>query len=374
MAWSRRLASGRWQACWRDPDGRVRTQTFDRKRDADDFAATTTADVLRGSYVDPAAGKEPLEAFWRRYREHPTRPLKPSTRARYDGLWRLYVSPALGRYPLGRIKRAHVEAMVSRALSESGSAWVARDALRLARMLLNQALAGERIGRNPAVRMQAPKAAPTEEGYLTPSEIERLVEAHPDRWRAFVALAAYGGLRFSELAGLRPGRVEFLRRRVRVEASIVEVSGHLHPGTPKSERARTVALPEFVMEALAEHIRRWPPGESGLVFSGARGGPVRRSNFYRVWHRALGRAELEPLAFKALRHTAAALAIAAGAHPKAIQDRLGHHSAAFTLDRYGHLFDSLDGELAGRLGEARAAGLLLARPSGGRRRPRDQRG
>ena len=107
------------------------------------------------------------------------------------------------------------------------------------------------------------------------------------------------------------------------------------------------------MEALSEHLRRWPPTANGLVFHNQDGGPIRRSNFYRVWSKALEASGLEDLDFKSLRHTSAALAIAAGAHPKAIQERLGHHSAAFTLDRYGHLFDALDQELADQLESAR---------------------
>jgi integrase len=50
-----------------------------------------------------------------------------------------------------------------------------------------------------------------------------------------------------------------------------------------------------------------------------------------------------------MRHTAAALAIAAGAHPKALQERLGHASIAMTLDRYGHLFPSLGQAVADEL-------------------------
>lgn len=66
-----------------------------------------------------------------------------------------------------------------------------------------------------------------------------------------------------------------------------------------------------------------------------------------------------------LRHSAAAIAISAGAHPKLIQDMLGHSSVVITLDRvvmtldrYGHLFDSVGEELARRVDElGRSAAL-----------------
>ena len=54
-----------------------------------------------------------------------------------------------------------------------------------------------------------------------------------------------------------------------------------------------------------------------------------------------------------LRHTAVALAIAAGAHPKAIQTRMGHASISVTLDRYGHLFPEIDERIAEGLNRLR---------------------
>ena len=55
--------------------------------------------------------------------------------------------------------------------------------------------------------------------------------------------------------------------------------------------------------------------------------------------------------FHDLRHTSVALAIAVGAHPKAIQTRMGHSSINVTLDRYGHLFPELDEAIATSFGD-----------------------
>jgi integrase len=69
----------------------------------------------------------------------------------------------------------------------------------------------------------------------------------------------------------------------------------------------------------------------------------------RHFHKAVERAGLPPMRFHDLRHTAAALAIAAGAHPLEIKTRLGHASITTTLNIYGHLFKALDERLAGSL-------------------------
>jgi len=98
------------------------------------------------------------------------------------------------------------------------------------------------------------------------------------------------------------------------------------------------------------------------VFPAPEGGPLRRTNFRRrFWAPAVERAGISPApTFHHLRHTAAALGIAQGAHPKAIQARLGHASITTTLNLYGHLFTSLDVELAEGLDDVRPARLRHA--------------
>ncbi len=161
------------------------------------------------------------------------------------------------------------------------------------------------------------------------------------------ATAAYLGLRWGELAGLRTERVDLLRRQVAVVEQLTEVNGVLSFGPPKTAAGRrSVAVPTFLAGMLGEQLEeRAEP--VGLVFPAREGGPMRRGNFRRrAWATATKRAGLVGLRFHDLRHTAVALAIGQGAHPKAIQARMGHSSIVTTLDRYGHLFDGLDEQIA----------------------------
>jgi hypothetical protein len=128
---------------------------------------------------------------------------------------------------------------------------------------------------------------------------------------------------------------------------------------PPKTRAgrRIVTLPRSVVEELAEHLR--PVGVADAwVFTAGKGGVLRPSNFrVKVWLPAVRAAGLAPLRPHDLRHTAVALWIAAGANPKEVSVRAGHTSVAFTLDRYGHLFESHDDELRDRLDAMLAQGL-----------------
>jgi integrase len=272
----------------------------------------------------------------------------------YDEIWRLYLEP-LADHPLNSVSRADVEDVIA----STNSPWRANDVAKVLRMILGRAVKAGKIGTNPASGVELPKIEHREPRTLSPDELERLVDAMPDRWKAFVLVAAYSSLRFSELVGLRVDRLELPRNRLRVEEKITE-AGHLIAGTPKTERSRrTVTLPDFVTFELAEHLRRYPPGPNNLVFTMPRGGPVRRQTFYhRVWGPALQAAGLQGFRFGQLRHTGATMALEAGANPVLVAFRLGHTSTRMVEQHYAGRLDRADKEiaeaLAARHGAARA--------------------
>jgi integrase len=144
-----------------------------------------------------------------------------------------------------------------------------------------------------------------------------------------------------------------VRDVIRVEEKITE-SGHLIPGEPKTERSRrAVTLPHGVTLELAEHIRRYPPSEDGLVFTAEQGGVIRRPAFGQlVWRPAVLRAGLEVFRFGQLRHTGATLALEAGANPVLVAFRLGHTSTRMLEQHYAGRLDRADRELARTLDAA----------------------
>lgn len=106
-------------------------------------------------------------------------------------------------------------------------------------------------------------------------------------------------------------------------------------------------------------------GRGDLVFPSPTGSALRVQNFRRdVFDRAAQEAGVPGLTPHELRHTAASLAIAAGASIKGVQSMLGHASATLTLDRYGHLFEGELDAVADRL-DAVADRLDAARSAAG---------
>jgi integrase len=184
--------------------------------------------------------------------------------------------------------------------------------------------------------------------YLTVGQVEALALA-AGKGRLVVLVLAYCGLRWSEVAALRVENVDLLRRRLDIAQAVTEVNGgQLTWNTPKNHERRTVPIPRFLVDELAGHLAG--RGRNELVFAAPEGSVLRNRNARRSWFDAAAAAIDEPgLTPQELRHTAASLAVSAGANVKAVQRMLGHASAAMTLDRYADLFDDDLDAVADRL-------------------------
>jgi integrase len=137
-----------------------------------------------------------------------------------------------------------------------------------------------------------------------------------------------------------------------VAEQLTAVNGKLIWGEPKTRAGRrAVSISAFLSDQLEEQLaERSLPGPDDLVFPNGAGNPMSAPSFTNnILAPARRRAGLTGVRFHDLRHTAVALAIAEGAHPKAIQVRMGHSSSQVTLDRYGHLFPALDEQIASGL-------------------------
>jgi integrase len=172
----------------------------------------------------------------------------------------------------------------------------------------------------------------------------------PDRYAGLPIVAAYTGMRWGELAGLRVADVNLLRRRLTIRSSLVEAAGQLPQLGPTKSAAseRTISLPRVVVDTIASHLSNYPPVE-GVIWTTEKGEFLRRGSFSRIWRKAVSESVGQPCRIHDLRHSHAARLIAAGEHPKTIQTRLGHSSIQVTMDRCGHLMEGLDDRTADHL-------------------------
>jgi integrase len=278
---------GRWRARYRDPSGRERAKHFTRKVDAERFLTTVEASKLRGAYVDPS-DRTTVAEYARRWAAG--RPHRATTARRMDAQIRNHIEgTALGGRRLASVLPSDVQAWVtdrSRILAPSSL----RQQVTMLRAIFSAAAGDRLIGSSPFVRISVPRAEAERVVPLTVDQVRVLADAVPPRCQAMVLTQAGLGLRLGELLALRAVDVDFLRRTVRVEHQLEErTRARVEPKTPRSRR--TIPLPAFVGEALAEHMREDPPLHDGTLFYGERSGrPFDHAHYAtRIFGRAVAR-------------------------------------------------------------------------------------
>ena len=218
------------------------------------------------------------------------------------------------------------------------------NALTPLRLTLDAAVAEGLLDANSAEQVVLPRRragrawSMRERRFLTRAELVRLLDEVPAKWRPLLELLCATGLRISEAVGLRwsdlvlDGSAPHLRvRRAIVKGAIV---------APKSRHgARLIPLtPE--MAATLRAYRACDAEADGFVFPGRDGGASDQGSLRRrVLVPAAARAGLTGVGVHRLRHTCASMLIESGLSPLRLQRWMGHHSAAFTLETYGHLID-----------------------------------
>jgi integrase len=348
------LPSGRWRARYRVDGRRIAVgAAFATKADAGRYLDRVRTDIDRGTWRDPRLGRRTL-AEWASEFMATKVDLKPKTLASYRSLLENRIIPGLGSMPLARIRQLDIRKWLAGMSTEGLSASRRRQALGLLGQIMRAAVADGLIVASPCVGIDAPPLPQPAPDYLTTDEVDRLLAATPRPWDLLVMILVYAGLRWGEAAALRRSSCNLLRSRLVITESLAEVNGVLHFGPTKTHQRRSVSLPSFVCERLAQHLEtEVGPTDDALVFTSERGAPVRYSNFRtRVWLPATRLAGLEGIGTHIGRHTSATLLLKAGADVKDVQSHLGHRDATMTLNVYCAPYDGKLDELAARIDAA----------------------
>jgi integrase len=332
----------RWYARWTDPDGKERARAVARRADADRFLATVTVDVMQGSYVDPHAGKITIADFATRWLASQTS--DPSTREAMASRFKVHILPTLGHLEVRSVRPSAVQAWLG-DLQDRVAPTYAKVMLANVSAMFGAAVEDGLLTRNPcaARSVRAPRVPQHRVQPWTAEQVRAVIAGHPVRYRAIPVVGAGCGLRQGEIFGLRLQDVDFLRRRLLVEQQVKQLHGRCVIAPPKGGKRRTVPMPDAVGEALAEHIRQFPPSDEhgGLLFTSREHKPLNRNYFNPyVWKLALVRAGIEPdraHGMHALRHYYASVLLDAGESIKAVAEYLGHADPGFTLRVYTHL-------------------------------------
>jgi len=346
----RKLPSGRWQARYRDGSGQIFSapSTFPTKTDATRFLAVVEADMARGLYIDPRAGRVTFAEWSDRWL---ARPGKREASTARDRQALASFHPHLGSVLLVGLTPGLIQEVVDLRSKVAAPATVARDFSAL-RAALNAAVNADLIARSPARNIALPRVVHPERIDLSPSQLVSLVRELPGNYRVLVLVGAVLGLRWGEAVGLRVRDVDFMRQTVTIAQTVEELSGRLRvvPEAKTRSSLRTLAVPTFLMEELTRHLQAYRPEVIGqhvdpdaLIFVGPRGGTLRRRFGERILQPAAERAGVsKSLTFHSLRHCAVTAMADAGVPYNVTQARAGHSTARMTMELYSHRTTAAD--------------------------------
>jgi integrase len=365
-----------WVVAYTDQAGTRRIATFAKKRDAEAYEAQVQTEVRAGVHTAVGASITVAEAAedWLSSVELEGR--ERSTLKTYREHVRLHINPRLGHEKLARLTAPRINIFRDQLL-RSVSRTLARKLLITLKAILRDAMNRGTVSQNVALGVRIGNSARDQRkleigrDIPTPDEVRRIIQAAPEYWRPLLVVAAFAGLRASELRGLswRDVNLKYGEIRVRQRADRFNVIGK-----PKSRAgARSIPFGPFVINTLRTWKLACPKGELELVFPTTRGRVIQ--------HKSLIRSALIPAQLAAGVVTSSGRAKYTGLHTlrhfyaswcinrkadgglelpaKVVQTRLGHASIVMTLDTYGHLFPRGDdgAELAAA---ERALGLHTA--------------
>lgn len=237
-------------------DGRPYKRSFRTRRAAEVFEAREIADRSRGAWIDPRRAETTFAAVANEWlTSNPAK--RPSAFARDEGIVRVHLLPALGARRLGTIMPADVQTLVQ-VWTKSLKPRTVRRQFGVLRAIFRFAVERDYIGRSPCRGIKLPEVRNTARPVVTATDLERLAGELGPKHAAMAYLGAVLGLRWGECAGLRVGRIDFLRSTISITEQITRGPGGRHiTGQPKSEAGRrTLAIPTPLAEMLTEHLAR----------------------------------------------------------------------------------------------------------------------
>ena len=353
--WEARITIGR------DPgSGKQLQKSFTGKtqREVREKMQSAAVAVNAGIYLAPK--KMTLRQWMEIWIEEYLGNLKPGTVDTYALNMRNHILPALGAIRIADLHPHMVQTFINSL--DGLSAGSVRLIYQILHMSLEKAVLLEYIPRNPAENCVLPKMEQKDICPLDDAETAAVLSAvRGSEIEHLVGVALFTGMRLSELLGMTWDCVDMKSGSILVNKQLA-LPAHRQNGafiSPKSGKSRLIVPASSVLLTLKKQQihqaeLRLKAGSAwqdncGLVFSLEDGRPMDQWRVRRIFHRLLGEIGMSHVRFHDLRHTYAVNAIRAGDDIKAVQSNLGHSSAAFTLDRYGHFTERMRHDSADRM-------------------------
>jgi integrase len=319
-----------------------------------------TSSVDSGKYIEPS--KMTLGQWLDIWVKEYAGDIKPKTLISYEWHIKSHLKPALGSVKLTALA-PHIIQTFYNGLQKGENALSPKTIKNLHGVLhraLSQAVEIRYLNYNPAGACKLPRIIKTEIKPLEENDITRFLDAiKGHQYETLYHVGLFTGMRQGEILGLSWDCIDFQSGTIFIYRQLQKVKGVYRFETLKNNKTRTITPAPSVMEALKE-LRRtqleWQltagtawQNKDHLVFTNQLGDHLTHITVYNNFKRIMKLLDLSETRFHDLRHTYAVMALQSGDDIKTVQENLGHHAAAFTLDTYGHLTERAKKESAERM-------------------------
>jgi len=307
--------------------------------------------VRRGTWVSGEAVK--YSDFLDRYLEEvAAHTLRPQTLLNYKRQIKNRIKPALGNVKITSIRPDHLQRFYSDLLKTGLSKSTVRYIHFVVSKTLKVAMKWGLVGRNVAEAVESPVPDPYDIKPMTVDDAKWLLKVlEGDRLYAFYVVLITTGMRRGEALGLQKPDLDLTEGTVTIKRSLYFLPGKgLVVGETKSEKSnRTLALPEFTVQILKEHLEKHSLN-SKFVFATGHGTPFSPRNVHRHFKEKLAEAGLpQSIRMHDLRHSHISWLIRAGQDIKSVQAVAGHAQASTTIEIYSHLLPGYNKEVANKI-------------------------
>ena len=337
-----------------------RSITGRTQRDVTQKLKAATASIDAGIYIAPS--KLTLGAWMDAWAENYLNAVKPRTIEIYENVIKSHIKPGLGAVRLEDLNAHMVQTFYNECRKKKGlSGKSIKNIHCVLHQGLQQAVAVGYIRTNPSDSCTLPRVEKKELKPFDDVEIGRFLQAiQGTRLEPLLAITLFTGLREGEVLGLKWDCVDFTRGTITVNKQLQydRKSETYQLITPKNGKGRIIVPAPFVMDLLRRQQQtqandkafiRSAGVDSGFVFTNELGEHLRPWTLYRAFKRAATEIGRPDARFHDLRHSYAVAAIRSGDDIKTVQGNLGHATAAFTLDVYGHVTDQMKQASAQRM-------------------------
>lgn len=367
----RQRPDGRWEARFtvgRDPGTGKQIQRSvygSTQKEVRQKLAQITAAIDNGTYIAPSKMTvgQWLDIWTAEYLNH----VRPRTVEAYQCQIKNHIRPALGAIRLEELNAHTVQGFYNGLGKPQGdkpglSAKSIKNIHGILHKAIQQAVTVGYLKFNPADACTLPRVERKELKPLDEDATARFIEAvKGHRYETVFLVTLFTGMREGEVLGLTWDCVDFDRGTVTINKQLQKTTGggSVYILSPtKNGRGRVIAPAPFVMGLLREQQRRqaeWklkagPAWEdSGLVFTNEAGGHLSHHTVYHNFKMVVASIGMPEVRFHDLRHSFAVASIRSGDDIKTVQGNLGHATAAFTLDVYGHVTEQMKQASAQRM-------------------------